>query len=461
MKLFVLLIMLLLLGDVAKSQDLVNIQYTDNYGIKYDCLLVRYDPDDAYMRIYFKEGGKEYLVDLEYNTLPMGTNAKGQQYVIMRDDSAFNHDGGIRNAFISDDFFDDFKPPCFIWYPNSKISNDIRPYFTEDQKKFTNQKPVEVCTLLNPEDITNELLLQFFYDDEEEYKELKQMCRVDESQHRAIPPLKIKPTMHFIMVVNKADQKIGVSCSKDQEKLDRELSAIARTLGIPYQPYFIYCANDLTKAKLQSQIDQISPSSNDIVIFSYSGHGSRWSDQKDAYPFMNLWVTPPFNSEPKDQAELQLVKQQVNLNSMALSEVYNIIIKKQARLNIILGDLCNNSIGIPRPVNPEFYINFGHRDGFNFLIRDTLKLRKLFINARGNLLSSAAKPDELASGNSTSGGYYTTSFVDALREAASFRATTPTWESIITKTINNALVYRKKAEPNDVQNGLRFLKITE
>jgi|GEM_PF-973926 len=461
MKLLISLVSLLLYGNMIKAQDLVQIQYTDYRNITYDCLLVSYDPDDAYMRIQFKEAGKQYLVDLKYNTLPMDENAEGQQFVIMRDDSAFNHAHGIASVFLSDDYFDDFIPPTFIWFPNSLLTpDDELPYFTEDAKFFHNQKRVDICQLLNPEDITIEMLKSFFYEDEPEFEELKDLCRIEEpGQYRALPPLKIKPTMHFIMVVNNADKKIGVSCSKDQEKLDRELSAIARTLGIPYKPYFIYCANDLTKVKLQTRLNEVAPGTNDIIIFSYSGHGSRWADQKDPYPFMNLWVTPSFSYEPKDQEELSQIKQQVNINSLGLSEAYQIITKKQARLNVVLGDLCNTSIGVPRPVNPESYVTFGHRDGSNFLIRDTLKLRRLFIDATGNLLSAAARADEAASGNSTSGGYYTTSFVDALREAASFRASTPSWEGIINKTIANALVYRQKAEPKEAQNGIRNIDI--
>ena len=462
MKYFFNVIILLLFGSLAKSQELVSIKYTGDRGVDYDCLLVSYDPDDAYMRIYFNENGKEYLVNIKYNTLPAQVNSKGQEYVLMIDDSAFNHANGIASAFLSEEYYDDFAPPCFIWFTNSTISpNDDRPYFTEDQAEFTNQKKVTSCQLINPEDITTELLLEFFYDDEPEFEELKQLCRVDENVYRALPPLKIKPVLHFVMVVNKDDKKIGVSCSKDQEKLNKELSAVARTLGIFYKPYFIYCANDLTKAKLESKLKSVNPGTEDIVFFSYSGHGSRWADQKDDYPFMNLWVTPPYNEDPKDQADYQQVKEQINRNSLGISQAYDILTKKNARLNIVLGDMCNSSIGVPRPVNPESYFTFGHRDGSNFLIRDTLKLRKLFINARGNLLSSAAKPDELASGNSTAGGYYTTGFIDALREAASFRPTKPSWENIIKKTIDNALVYRQKADPNEVQSGLRYNKIIE
>ncbi|MEO7313496.1 MAG: caspase family protein [Chitinophagaceae bacterium] len=462
MKLLLAIAALLLWSIAGKCQELVSIQYTDTKGRAYDCLLVSYDPDDTYMRISFDRDGKNYIIQLEYNTLPTGKFANGQEYVVMVDDSAFNHQDGIVNAFRSPDVLEKFRVPSFIWYPDSKVNpDDDRPYFSYDPVRFTNKKRVDLCELINPEDITNDLLMKFFWEDEDEYKELRKLCRVEGEEYRAIPPLKIKPTMHFVMVVNKDDKKIGLSCSKDQEKLDKEFSAIARTLGIPYKPYFIYCANDLTKTKLKTKLDEINPSPDDIMIFSYSGHGNRWSDQKDVYPFMDLWVTAPFGDEINDQDELNRIKRVVDLQSMSLSEVYNMVIKKKARLNIVLGDLCNASIGVPRPVNVESYLSFGHRDGTNFIIRDTLKLRKLFINARGSLLSTAAKPDETASGNSSSGGYYTTSFVDALREAASFRSEIPSWESIINKTIANALVYRKKADPAEVQNGLRYNKVVE
>ncbi|MES2772583.1 MAG: caspase family protein [Bacteroidota bacterium] len=465
MRLFISLFIFLLGSHLANGQELARIQYEDDDGIKYDGLLVNYAPDDVHIRLAFEKDGKEYVVHLEYEILPARISSKsGEEYILMRQDPSWNIKDGFTDAnnFVSDDILEDFVPHSFIWYPDSKINpGDERPFFFEGSARYADKKMVDSYEIINPEDVTKDFLLKFFKDNDKEYLELEEMCRVDESDHRALPPLKIKPTMHFMMVVNSGDEKIGVSCSKDQEKLDKEFSAIARTLGIPYKPYLIYCANDLTKIKLQSELNKLNPTPNDIVIFSYSGHGSRWSDQKDQYPFMNLWVTPPFNNEPQDQAELLEVKKQVNQNSLGLSEVYQQITKKNARLNIILGDLCNTSIGVPRPVNTESYLTFGHRDATGFLIRDTVKLRKLFINAKGNLLSTAAKPDQAASGNSTSGGYYTTGFIDALREAASFRNNSPTWESIINKTINNALAYRKRAEPNEVQNGIRYNKIIE
>lgn len=460
MKFFINLFFILLFGQVARSQNLVRMNYSDKTGVKYDCLLVYYAPDDAYMRIQFTKNNIWYLVDLDYQTTPVKTNTIGQEYFILRDDSALNNEFGIQDCFLSDDYLSDFIPPCFIWYPNSKITNDGLPYVTNDLKHFKNQIKVGYYEEVNPLDITDALLLQFFEKDEKEYAELKALCQVDESHHRALPPLKIIPTMHFIMVVNKDDKGIGVSCSKDQEKLDNEFKSIARTLGIPYKPYFFYCGSDLNRDNLQSKLNQVNPSSNDIVIFSYSGHGSRWHDQKDAYPLMNLWVNTPYNAEPKDQAELQKVKAIVAQNSLGISDVYNIIIQKKARLNIILGDLCNTSIGVPRPINLESYLSFGKRSNTEFILRDTLKLRKLFIIAKGDLISTAAKPDEESAGNA-SGGYYTSSFVEALRDAASFRANTPTWETILKKAVDNALIYRNKANPGELQTGLRFLKITE
>ncbi|MES2772581.1 MAG: caspase family protein [Bacteroidota bacterium] len=267
------------------------------------------------------------------------------------------------------------------------------------------------------------------------------------------------------MVANTGDKKIGPSCAKDEENLQKELTAVAGSVGITYKPYILNAASekDFNKTKLMAMLNAVKTEPDDIILFSYSGHGARWDNQKDDYPFMELWVTTPFNPEPKNNTEYEMIKRIVKENSVSLSEVYELLNKKGARLNIVLGDMCNTDVGAPRPVSLENILSFGDalRSGTEIIRRDPVKLRKLFIEASGNLISNASKPKEKASGNNTAGGYYTASFVEALRQAGSYNQPSASWEKIIAQTIDQALIYRKNASPEEVQNGIRYVQIKE
>ena len=454
--------MLLLFFNTVKSQDLFNVKYTGRDGTKYDCLFVADSSDEVYVRMKFNKNGVSYLADIKYQQ-PVSITLKGKEFFYSKVDSAFKNKYGKSNCFLSTKVLTNFKPPCFIYYLNSGTKNSNLPYVTDDAINFTNIREVTTCKQLNKKDIREGGLNAFYTLGEEKLYAIKSIYRANLPDPVETPSTKIPPTLHFIMVTNSADKKIGVSCIKDRENLQREMFAITTTLRIDYKPYFIN-AQDFSKPKLLSKLDLVKPASDDIVIFSYSGHGARWEDQKDEYPFMELWVTQPFSDNPKTQAELDTIRRIVMNNSLGLSEVFEIIKTKSARLNIVLGDLCNTSIGVSRPLITKNILTFGNwlRNGSEFMSRDPEKLRKLFITARGNLIFTAAKPNEKAAGNQTVGGYFTHSFVNAIRSAGSYNNSPPfSWEKIINQTIEGALQTRKKATPEELQNGLRFMTITD
>ena len=149
------------------------------------------------------------------------------------------------------------------------------------------------------------------------------------------PSISAVPKLHLVVVANTIVPDIGSSCVVDRDNILQEFDDISDGLGIEIKKHVID-GQDLSKANVRSTINGLSPGSNDIVVFAYSGHGYRWSDQVSTYPNMAMYYSryeSPSNS-----------------NSYNLQEVYDLIVSKGARLNIVLGDCCNNDIGVTNRV---------------------------------------------------------------------------------------------------------------
>ncbi len=462
MRLFLLLVMLISFCPWAKSQDYYNVKYTGKDGIKYDCLLIEDGKAKLSIRMQFVIAKKKYLVEMKYQSWAIPTKKGNEEFLHFKAESMY----GSAIMFLSEEMLPGFTAPCFIWYAaKGKMSATNPLYITTDFVNYTDKRKAELCEQISMQEITKGRLKPYFLPGDEDYEAIIITASLNQKADEGLPPLKNIPTLHFIMAANTGDPLIGPSCAKDEENLLKELKGITGSLGIVLKPYIVNANNekDFSRKNLQAKIDELKAGPEDIIIFSYSGHGARWDDQKDPYPFMQLWVKTPYKEDVKNQAEYELLKRIVQLNSLSLSEVNQLLNKKGARLTIVLGDMCNTELGAKKPVDLENILNFGDalRSSTEIIRRDPVKLRKLFIDAKGSLLSCAAKPKEKASGNSTAGGYYTASFIEALRLAGTYNKPAATWENIITKTIDQALIYRQNASPDAVQNGMRFLSIKQ
>lgn len=138
-------------------------------------------------------------------------------------------------------------------------------------------------------------------------------------------------TLHLIVVANTAISDIGESCEVDEEKIVRQFEIISDELGISFDKIEID-DKSFNKANVDKAVANLSPENNDIVIFFYSGHGFRWSNQVSKYPFLSMRYSDytPIN----------------NTTTISLEEIYNNLKIKGARLTMVIGDCCNSDIGV-------------------------------------------------------------------------------------------------------------------
>ena len=267
---------------------------------------------------------------------------------------------------------------------------------------------------------TEEYLGQYYLPDEEEYKLLAGVNQQEEYK----PPVNSGPVnLYFIVAANTKITDIGASVKMDMDNLNSELSGIAEVLKMNYNKVEI-SGKEFTKENLNKALTDLNPGTNDMVVFYYSGHGFRYSDETIKYPQLDL----RYNAY-----------QEMNAGSnINLKEVYDIVSKKGGRLNIILGDCCNNDIGLNKQVGTSFMAS---RANVNANIE---KLSALFIKSKGNLIAAGADKGEY-SWCSAQGGFFTNSLINALREETSALRTNDeaNWEDIIAKAKTST---RKKSD---------------
>jgi len=161
------------------------------------------------------------------------------------------------------------------------------------------------------------------------------------------------------------------------------------------------------------------------VIFLYSGHGYRFSNQTEKYPQLDMRYS-----------EYQAIDDGATMN---LKQVFDEIVKKGARLNIVLGDCCNSDIGFSRSVGSSFMNSRSSVDP------DINKLKQLFLSSDGDIIAAGASKGEYSWCTMNNGGFFTCSFIAALREEISkFKQDDyPDWGDVMSGTVTGTL---KKSE---------------
>ena len=488
-----ILIALCLIAKGSFAQSLYEVKFEDKNHVEYKGLMVYYNESKANMRISYTSNNQYNVVNVDYISIAGKLN-DGTNYFFMQ---------GSNPRFIKENPDKQrYNPDYFIWTYKTDADRGL-PFTTDDSTfNKDNMIRVEEFKQIKPETLTETYLTNFYGKYETELYGLEKMCglrgvednnvknddnrddhkyttdkdkdvsdkrntdkntdntndrkdrntdnkdpnsyattkrpdnrnnndmvsnddtrntiRNNNDDKRNTNTIKTNNgpiTLHFVIVANTLDGTIGKSCVSDKDRMNIEFNNIADALQIGYKEYEV-SGYDFNKANVTALLDKVNPSSNDIVFFIYRGHGFRWADQKETWPRMDLRTS--FYTPISDDV------------SMNLNSVYNTIVAKGARLNIVLGDCCNSTIGLSRMTTN----NFLNPQGDNR--PDISKLKKLFISARGNIISAAAKPGEEAWVNEL-GGFYTTSFMQALKEQISYLYyQEPDWQKIINYTVQLA-----------------------
>ncbi len=202
-------------------------------------------------------------------------------------------------------------------------------------------------------------------------------------------------TIHVLAIIMDGDVNIGISAEKDSSTLEKCLSSLESWKLCDVNSIFLKSSKmKVTSKDVLNWINDCEVSSNDTLMIYYSGHG--FIDEQNRH---FLWF---------DEG-----------NILPRSEIISEMQKHNCRLKILITDSCSNLVILPAPVTAT-----PRSLGEN---RDKQYYKNLFLEHKGLLDITAASEGEYAWGNSTIGGYFTSSLFSAFSgEGNAFRS----WQEV-------------------------------
>lgn len=400
--------------------------------VDYSALLVWYSDDDAFARVGYQHAEKGYQVAEFQCKGEYFTDESGGEYYLLDGFEAKMIYGDKKTSYSADNFiFADLDGEQA--YESIYTIDDSQLDGLSDTDQLTEAQVKELA----PSTFTAAYLGQYFFESEPQYALFLHKTEPREVVQPKPKPVAAPVTLHLLVVANSLDVSIGPGCEVDRRKLKTEFANIAEALGIQFKSYEVE-GKAFAKGQVMAMLDAFQPGANDVVAFFYRGHGFRFSDQEEAWPMMSMRYS---SFQP--------------LESIAISDVYHRIVGKGARLNLIFGDMCNNDIGISQPVSNTFTAMQSN------LYPSLEKLRRLFLEAKGNILSVAAKPGEVSWVNNVEGGLYTSSFFEALYKEVGRYSGTGDWNALVNYTIERAEYKSTRTCSNcTAQHGLKTVRVS-
>lgn len=388
----------------AKSQSIYSIKYHNNDitdTTLYNVFLVRDDDGSGFYRVSFNEPEKQIrmIVELEMQEMVF----KDKNGVI--DETKIYYKGSNPKIIEGDEEYH-YQAEKF-WFQLDNSTNFYEPWgITWPEESGTGRGHfVGKPELLNKDDLTKEYISQFFLQEEEIYQSLFATTQRD------LTPEQKHTTMHLIVVANTEDLNIGNTCKLDKDRTLKMYKDLAAFMNIEFKPKEIY-GDTYSKENVQKAVMDLYPGSQDIVVFYYSGHG--FSDPGATRQFPNMALSGKSYEEAK-------------LNSWSIEDVFNIIKKKGARLNLVISDCCNNS---PED-NPNITCDIP-QTRTSELSWSIENCKTLFMNPKPtSILVTAAQKGEMSSGNGIVGGYFTNEFRSNLITNFKPLHNYPTWSAVL------------------------------
>ena len=211
-------------------------------------------------------------------------------------------------------------------------------------------------------------------------------------------------TIHLISVIDRYSN-IAESCDVDAKNIEALFTNISNDIGMALKIYNL----EFDQAKTIEFINNFTCTNDDVVFFYYSGHGFRYKNQEEVWPFLN--VCQSTNATPDECG--------VDLNW-----VHKKLIEKKPRLSIAIGDCCNNKIdwNEPRTVlsRSATFRNSNTADGYE----------KLFLKSSGHIVASGSIPGQYSLGTQT-GGLFTNGLIETIKKARTIEDIT--WKNVFEK----------------------------
>lgn len=417
--LFLLLVFSLLQGAAQSAYSFRYNFHTLKDSTAYYAFLVRYDDGSGVIRIRFGngKGEEDNVVEAKTDELnpPDASGMPDTNLLVIKAANPVYIQGRQTPGFTVPAFLFRYNPANDFFEPTGvtplpAMANTMIPGTTFTWK-FLEGPMLDKATVG-----------QFFTEDDEFYRLLFKPVT------RSISPAEKKIKMHLLIVADTLDKKIGSAVAQDVNKMNSTLDAICSYLGITKLTTTVYGSN-YSKATVQNAISKLRPSPDDIVIFYYSGHGFRIPEKSALkYPNMKLKNYKTLRTDFRDSLSFLKADRQANItNSMNMEEVYNAIVKKGARFNLVISDCCNDdifaaSVEVPKP---------GKTKGSGIEWNED-NIRTLFLNKTPmSLLVTAAVSGQRSRTKKGFGSIFTDYFKSSLETYCSKLKSNVTWDLVL------------------------------
>ena len=209
-----------------------------------------------------------------------------------------------------------------------------------------------------------------------------------------------------------------------------------------------YTGSRFSEQNCKDLIGSLSCDKNDIVVFYYLGHGARAliaKDQRKSYTQSHPWP------------DLNFKNGNIQKEYLSLEAVHNELKKKGARLTITIGMCCNEERSTHRKHSGPVMGMQAKR--YKIVSKSFAKrIQKWFLRNKGDVIVSAASPDEMANGgweyDSVSVDCFTGAFCETIDGYAQSESTTDiTWYNFFKKVADRCKANAK--ELGEIQN-VRF-----
>ena len=366
-----------------------------------DCraFLVRNEDGTGFIRSLFNDPAtkKMQLMEMQMEE-HFGTDKKGNE-----DTTLLVFEGKDPHMITGTNLY---TPDIFVFKWNEETSY-YEPYVVVSPNDDGNEAEGEFteARLLEDNDLTEELVLQYFTEEDEFY------INRFKTEVRSLTDAQKQTKLFLVLVANTEDLTIGKTCVIDKEATHKVFSQVAEFLGIQFVPTVIE-GKTFSKVNVDKAIAALRPSPSDIVVFYYSGHGFNYDKEGYQYPYMDL----------RDKS-FQMFGGQYTLN---IESVYQKIRAKGARMNLIISDCCNNDPSQTTNISSEGASTRASSIGW-----DMENCRNLFLNPQKvSILMTAAAKGELSAGNANDGGIFTFNFRQSLEKFLKPFSTTATWKEL-------------------------------
>lgn len=212
--------------------------------------------------------------------------------------------------------------------------------------------------------------------------------------------------LHTIIFADTNDKNIGSSVLQDYYSISVEANTIAAATGMQMKSYY-FKGDQCSNQNLRTLLDQLRTSKDDVILFYYTGHGARSTQDTSEFPQMCLG-----SHYDSDFYPLEKVKKQLD--------------SQPARLKIVIGDCCNS-------FHPLVTAKDYETKNVTVLSKEPVNVyNNLFTNNQGYLITSGSRKGETSAGY-PDGGAFTNSLLGVLKNVAA-QGTSATWEDIMSQT---------------------------